>query len=150
MLEGGFDLLLELRLAQDRFLVALGRALEQRALVCGHLPDGLEFVQAQEPGQAEGIARIFFVVVRADEFVVARVAHDQLLDVRTQELPEPAGEIGFFERQALVGCDDGLHLGEEFFGLGGDAPELALRAVVIELGEHAILRVSIQPQPCYG
>ncbi len=70
--------------------------------------------------------------------------------VRTQQLPEPAGQIGLFEGQALVRRGNGPHVRQEFIGLGGDVPEAALPAVIVELGEHAILRVSIQPQPCYG
>ncbi len=144
MLEGRFDLL------QGRFLVGLSGALEEGALVGGHLPDRFQFIEPEEPGQPEGIARIFFVGMRADELVVPRVAHEQLRHVRTQQLPEPAGQIGLFEGQALVRRGDGLHVRDEFIGLGGDAPEAALPAVIVELGQHAILRVSIQLQPCYG
>jgi hypothetical protein len=149
VLEGGLDLLLELRLAQDRLFVRLRGALEEGAFLGGHLPDGLQLVEPEEPRQAKGIARIFFIVVRADEFVVARVAHHQLRDVRAQQLPEPARQVGFFQRQALVRRGDGLDLGDEPIELRGDAPELALGAVIVELGQHAGLSVRIQPPPCY-
>jgi hypothetical protein len=41
-------------------------------------------------------------------------------------------------------------LRDELLGLGGQAPELALGAVVVELGEDTILGVRIQPQPGYA
>lgn len=62
--------------------------------------------------------------MRADEFVVPRVAHHEL-HVRAQQLPEPAREVGLFEHQALVGRSDSLHLRDEFFGLRGKVPTLA-------------------------
>ncbi len=150
MLEGGFDLLLQLRLAQDRFLVALRGAFEEGARVGGHLPDGLEFAQAQEAREVERIALVLLVGMRADELVVPRVADDELLHVRAQQLPEPAGQVGFLQGQSLVARGDGLHLRDELVALRGQAPETALGAVVVELGKDAILGVRIQPQPGYG
>ena len=103
MLEEGFELELEAGLALDGIFISLGDAFEEDALILGGLPDGFEFVEAQEAGQREGIALVMFVVILADEAVAAGITDDDLLDMRFKQLADPAGEVGFFEHQALVG-----------------------------------------------
>ena len=120
MLEEGFELELEAGLALDGVFVAFGDALEEDALGVGGLPDGFEFVEAQEAGQGEGIAFVMLVVVVADEAVAAGITDDELLDVGFEELANPAGEIGFFEHQALVGGGNGLDMLDQLFGAGGE------------------------------
>jgi hypothetical protein len=63
----GLELELEAGLALDGVLVALGEAFEKDAPPVGGLPDGFEFVEAQEAGQGEGIAAVVLVVILADE-----------------------------------------------------------------------------------
>lgn len=149
MLEEGFDLELKAGLTPDGIIVSLGRAFEEDAGVVGGLPDGFEFIEAQEPGQGESIAAVLFVGMRADEAIVAGIADDELLDVGPQELGDPAGEIGFFEHEAFVFGGNGLDVLDEGVGLGAEAPPLAFAAVIIELGEQTILGVGIEAEPCY-
>ena len=149
MLEERFELELEAGLALDGVLVAFGDAFEEDALLLDGLPDGFEFVEAQETGQGEGIALVMLVRVFTDEAVAAGITDDELLDLRLEELAEPAGEVGFFEHQTLVGGGNGLEMLDEFLGLGGEAPGLNLLPVIIELAEDAIFGVGIQTEPCY-
>jgi len=114
------------------------------------LPDGFKFVEAQEAGQREGVAAIVLVVILADEVIAAGVTDDELLDVGFEELAQPAGEVGFFEHEPLVGGGDGLDLRDEFVGLGGKLPPLELGAVIIEVSEHAVFGVGIEAEPCYS
>ena len=149
MLEEGFELELEAGLAEHGIFVGLGGALEEDALIVGGLPDGLEFVETQEPGQGEGIAAVVFVGIVADEPIAAGVANDQLLELRLEELADPAGEIGFFEHEAFVGGGDGLDMFEQLPGIGGEAPPFEFRAVIVEMSQDAISGVGIQSEPCY-
>ncbi len=150
VLEEGFELELEAGLALDGVFVSLGAAFEEDALILGGLPDRFEFVEAQEAGQGEGVAAIVLVVILTDEVVAAGVTDDELLDVGLEELAEPAGEVGFFEHEPLVGGGDGLDLGDEFLGLGGKLPPLDFGAVVVEVSEDAVFGVGIEPEPCYS
>ena len=104
----------------------------------------------QQPGQREGIAAIMLVRIVADEAVAAGITDDELLDVGSEELAEPAGEVGLFEHEPLVGGGDGLNLRDEFFGRGGKAPPVELVPLIIELAEDAVFGVGIEPEPCYG
>ena len=74
-----------------------------------------------------------FVVILADEAVAAGIADDDLLDMRLEELADPAGEVGFFEHEVLVGGGDGLDMLDELLGLGGEAPPLDFGALIVEL-----------------
>jgi len=65
VLEEGFELEFEAGLALNGIFIRLGDAFEEDALILGGLPDGLEFVEAQEAGQGEGIAFVMFVVAGA-------------------------------------------------------------------------------------
>ena len=150
MLEEGFELEFEAGLALDGVFVGLGAAFEEDALRFDGLPDGFEFVEAQEAGQGEGVAAIVFVVIVADEVIAAGITDDELLDVRLEELAEPAGEVGFFEHEPLVGGGDGLDLGDELVGLGGELPPLELGAVIIEVREHTVFGVGVESEPCYS
>ena len=150
MLEESFELELEAGLALDGVFVGLGAAFEEDALRFDGLPDGFKFVEAQEAGQREGIAAIVFVMILADEMVAASVTDDELLDVGFEELAQPAGEVGFLEHEPLVGGGDGLDLGDELVGLGGELPPLELGAVIIEVSEDAVFGVGIEAQPCYS
>jgi len=58
------------------------------------------------------------VGIVTDEAVAAGVTDDELLDVRLAELAEPAGEVGFFEQEPLVGGGDGLNLISAIEGVG--------------------------------
>ena len=149
MLEEGFDLELEAGLAENRLFVGLGGAFEKDTLIVGGLPDGFELVEAQEPGQREGIAAVVFVGMVADEAIAPGIANDQLLDVGFEELADPTGEVGFFEHEALVGGGDGLDLFEEQLGIGRETPPLAFGALIVELSQNAISGVGIQTEPCY-
>ena len=149
MLEEGFDLEFEAGLAPDGIIVSLGGAFEEDARVVGGLPDGFEFIEAQESGQRKGIAAVVFVGMRADEPIVPGIADDDLLDVGSQELGDPAGEIGFFEHEAFVRGGDGLDMLNQGVRLGAEAPPLAFDALIIEMGEETILGVGIEAQPCY-
>ena len=140
---------LETGLAQDGVLVGFGDAFEEDALWVGGLPDGFEFVEAQEAGQGEGVAAVVLVVIVADEAVAAGVTDDELLDVGFEELADPAGEIGFFKHEPLVGGGDGLNMLDEFLGVGGELPPFDLSAVIVEVAEHAVFGVGIQAEPCY-
>ena len=73
MLEAGFELKLEPGLALDGQFIRLGAAFEEDALGLGGLPDGFEFVEAQEAGQGEGVAAVVLVMIVTDE-MVARTA----------------------------------------------------------------------------
>ena len=150
VLEEGFELELEAGLALDGVFISLGAAFEEDALRLDGLPDGFEFVEPQEAGQGEGVAAVVLVVIVADEMVAAGITDDELLDVGLEELAEPAGEIGFFEHEPLVGGGDGLNMLDELLGLGGKAPPLDFGAVIVELAEHAVFGVGIQTEPCYG
>ena len=150
MLEEGFELELEAGLALDGIFVAFGDAFEEDALSFGGLPDGFEFVEPQEPGQGEGIAFIMFVVILADEAVAARITDDELLDMRLKQLAEPAGEVGLFEHEVLLGGGNGLDMLHELFRLGGEAPPLDFGAVIIKLTEDTIFGVGIQAEPGYA
>ena len=149
MLEEGFELELEAGLALDGVFVSLGAAFEKDALFLDGLPDGFEFVEAQEAGEGEGVAAIVLVMILADEVVAAGITDDELLDVGFEELAEPAGEVGLFEHEPLVGGGDGLDLGNELLGLGGKLPPFDLAALIIELTEDTVFGVGIQPEPCY-
>ena len=107
----------------------------------GGLPDGFEFVEAQEAGQGEGIAAIMLVVIVADEAIATGITDDQVLDVRLEELADPAGKIGFLEHEPLVGGGDGLNMLDEFLGLGGKTPPLEFGAVIIEVAEDTVFGV---------
>lgn len=148
MLEEGFELKLEAGLTPDGIIVSLGGTFEEDAGVVGGLPDRFVFIEAQESGQGESIAPVMLVGMRADETIVAGIADDDLLDVRPQELGDPAGEIGFFKHEALVGGRDGLDVLNQSVGLGAEAPPLAFDALVIEMSQETILGVGIKPQPC--
>lgn len=149
MLEEGFDLELEAGLAQDGVFVGLGGALEEDALIVGGLPDGFEFVETEEPGQCEGVAAVVLVGILADEAVAAGIANDELLDLRLEQLADPAGEVGFFEHEAFDGGRDGLDMFEELLGLSREAPAIEFGALVVELSQDAISGVGIQAEPCY-
>ena len=149
MLEERFELEFEAGLTQDRIFVSLGGALEENALIIGGLPDGFEFVKAQEAGESKGIAAVMLVRILADETVAAGIADDELLDVRFKELGDPAGEVGFFEHEAFDGGGDGLELFEELLGIGWETPVVDFVAVIVEVGQHAISGVGIEAQPCY-
>jgi len=149
VLAEGFELKLEAGLALDGIFIGLGAAFEEDALIVDRLPDGFEFVEAQEAGQGEGVTAVMLVVIVTDELVAAGITDDELLDVRLEELADPAGEIGLFEHEPFVGGGDGLNLRNEFLGLGGKTPPLDFGAVIVELAEDAIFGVGIQPEPCY-
>jgi hypothetical protein len=150
MLEEGFELELEAGLTLDGILIAFGDAFEEHALILGGLPDGFEFIEAQEPGEGEGIPFIVFVVIFTDEAVAAGITDDDLLEVGFEELVEPAGEVGFFEHESFVGGGDGLNLLDEFLGLlGGERPGLDFLPLIIELSQEEIFGVGIQTEPCY-
>jgi hypothetical protein len=149
MLEEGFDLEFEAGLAPDGIIVSLGRAFEENAGVIGGLPDGFVFIEAQESGQGKGVAAVVLVGMRTDEPIVPGITDDDLLDMGSQELGDPAGEIGFFEHEPLVGGGNGLNVLDEGVGLGAEAPPLAFDALIIEMGEETILGVGIEAQPCY-
>ena len=149
MLEEGFELELEAGLAQDGIFIGLGDAFEEDALIVGGLPDGLEFVEAQEAGQRKGIAAVMFVVILADEAVAAGIADDELLDMGLEELADPAGEVGLFEHEAFVGGGDGLDMLDQELGLGGKLPPLDFGAVIVEVAEDTVFGVGIQTEPCY-
>ena len=150
MLEEGFELELETGLALDGVFVGLGAAFEEDALLVDGLPDGFKLVEAQEAGQSEGVTAIVFVMIMADEMVAAGVTDDELLDVGFEELAQPAGEVGFLEHEPLVGGGDGLDLGDELVGLGGELPPLELGAVIIEVSEDAVFGVGVESEPCYS
>jgi hypothetical protein len=150
VLEEGFELELEAGLALECVLVALGAAFEEDALRVGGLPDGFEFVEPQQAGQGEGVAAIVLVMIVTDEAVAAGITNDELLDVGLEQLADPAGEVGRFEHEPLVGGGDGLNVLEEFLGLGGKTPPFDFGAVVVEVAEHAVFGVGIQPEPCYS
>lgn len=149
MLKQGFELELEAGLALDGVFVGLSGAFEEDALLVGGLPDGFEFVEAQEAGEREGVAAIVLVGIVTDEAVAAGVTDDELLDMGFEELAEPAGEIGLLEHESLVGGGDGLQVLEELLGLGGETPPLDFGAVIVELTEDAVFGVGIEPEPCY-
>ena len=88
-------------------------------------------------------------MIVANEAVAAGIADDELLDVGFEEFAEPAGEIGLFEHEPLVGGGDGLNLRDELLGLGGKAPPLEFVALIVEVAEHTVFGVGIQPEPCY-
>jgi hypothetical protein len=90
-----------------------------------------------------------FVGIVADEPVAAGVANDQLLDVGLEGAADPAGEVGFFEHEALVGGGDGLDVFEQLLWIGGEAPPFELRALIVEMSQDAISGVGIQSEPCY-
>ena len=71
----------------------MGAAFEEDALGVGGLPDGFEFVEAQQAGQGEGVALIVLVMIVADEAVAAGITDDELLDVGQEELAEPAANF---------------------------------------------------------
>jgi hypothetical protein len=57
----------------------------------------------------------------------------------------PAGEVGLFEHEPLVGGGDGLNLGGEFFGLGGKLPPVEFAALVIQVTEQQFLEWASSP-----
>src|ERR1039458_8413674 len=149
MLEEGLELELEAGLAQDGVFITFGDALEEDAFIIGGLPDGFEFVEAQEAGQREGVAAVMLVGILADETVAAGIADDELLDMGLEKLGDPAGEVGLFEHEALVGAGNVLDMLEQEGGLGGKAPPFEFGAVIVEVTEDAIFGVGIQTEPCY-
>lgn len=149
VLEEGFDLEFEPGLTPDSIIVSLGGAFEEDARVVGGLPDGFVFIQAKESGQRKGITPVLFVGMGTDEAIMAGIADDELLNMRTQELGDPAGEIGFFEHEALVAGGDGLDMLDQGVGLGAEAPPFEFCALIVELSQDTILGVGIEAQPCY-
>jgi len=149
MLEEGFELEFEAGLPLDGVLVAFGDAFEEDALILGGLPDGFEFVEAQETGQGEGVAAVVLVGIVADEAIATGITDDDLLEVGFEQLADPAGEIGFFEHESFVGGGDGLDMLDEFLGLGGELPPLEFGAVIVEVAEDTVFGVGIQTEPCY-
>jgi hypothetical protein len=127
----------------------LSGAFEKDALIIGGLPDGPVFVEAQEAGEREGVAAVVLMGILADETVAAGITDDELLDMRPEELTDPAGEVGFFEHETFDGGGDGLEMFEELPGLRRETPVIDFIALVVELGQHAISGVGIQAQPCY-
>src|ERR1039458_10447704 len=97
MLEEGLELELEAGLAQDGVFITFGDALEEDALIIGGLPDGFEFVEAQEAGQREGVAAVMLVGILADETVAAGIADDELPDMGREELGDATREVGTLE-----------------------------------------------------
>ena len=150
MLEEGFDLELKAGLAQDGVFVGLGGAFKEDALIIGGLPDGPVFVEAQEAGQRKGITAVVLVGILADEAIAAGIANDELLDMRLEELTNPAGEVGFFEHETFDGGRDGLDMFEELLGMSREAPVIDFMALIVELGQNAISGVGIQAEPCYS
>ena len=149
MLEEGFDLEFKAGLTQDRVFVGLCGAFEEDALIVGGLPDGFEFVQAQEAGERKGVPAVVFVGILADEAIAAGITDDDLLDHRLEELRDPAGEVGFFEHEPFDGGRDGLDMFEEWLGIGREAPAVEFGAAIVELSQNAISGVGIQSEPCY-
>ena len=149
MLEERFELEFKAGLAQDGVFVGLCGALEENALIIGGLPDRFEFVKAQKAGEGKGIAAVMLVGILADQAVAAGIAHDELLDVRVEELGDPAGEVGFFEHEVFDGDGDGLDVFEELPGIGRKTPVVDFVALVVELSQDAISGVGIQAEPCY-
>jgi len=149
VLEEGFELELEAGLALDGVFVSLGAAFEEDALILDGLPDGFEFVEAQEAGQGEGIAAVVLVVILADEMVASGVTDDELLDVGFEELAEPAGEIGLFEHEPFVGGGDGVNLSDELLRLGGKLPPVEFATLIVQVREHAVFGMGIESKPCY-
>src|ERR1039457_4524380 len=90
-----------------------------------------------------------FVVILADDAVAARIAEDELLDMRLEELGDPAGEVGLFEHEALVGGGNVLDMLDQEGRLGGEAPPFEFGALIVEVPEDAIFGVGIQTEPCY-
>src|ERR1022692_1327770 len=90
-----------------------------------------------------------FVVILADEAVAARIAEDELLDMRLEELGDPAGEVGLFEHEALVGGGNVLDMLHQEGRLGGEAPPFEFGALIVEVPEDALFGVGIQTEPCY-
>ena len=150
VLKEGFEAEFEAGLAQDRMFVGLRGAFEEDALIVGGLPDGFEFIKAQEASQGEGVAPVVFMGILADEAIAAGIANDQLLDVGFEQLADPAGQIGFLEHEAFVGGGDGLDVVEELLGIGGETPPAALGALIVQLCQDAVFGVGIQAQPCYS
>jgi len=149
VLEEGFELEFESGLALDGVFIAFGNAFEEDALRFDGLPDGFEFIEAQEACQGEGVAAVVLVVIVTDEAVAAGIADDELLDMGFEQLADPAREIGFFEHEALVGGGDVLDMLEEEPGLGGKLPRFEFGAVIVEVAENAVFGVGIQTEPCY-
>jgi hypothetical protein len=90
------------------------------------------------------------VGVLADEAIAAGIANDELLDLRLEELCDPAGEVGFFEHETFDGGRDGLDMFEELLGMSREAPAVEFGAVIVELSQNAISGVGIQSEPCYS
>ena len=149
MLEEGFNLEFKAGLAENRLFVGLGGAFEEDALVVGGLPDGFEFMEAQEAGQREGVAAVVFVGIVADEAVAAGIANDELLDVGLEQLGDPTGEIGFFEHEVFDGGRDGLDIAEELLGISLETPVIDFVALIVELSQNAVFGVGIQSEPGY-
>jgi len=149
VLEERFELELEAGLALDGIFVGLSAAFEEDALLVAGLPDGFEFVEPEQAGEGEGVAAIVLVVILTDEVIAAGVTDDELLDMGFEELAEPAGEVGFLEHEPFVGGGNGLDLGDELLGLGGQLPPLELGAVIIEVSEDAVFGMGIEAEPCY-
>ena len=149
VLEEGFDLEFEPGLAANGLIISLGGAFEQQPGGVGGLPDRFEFIEPEQSGQGKGIAAVLLVGLGADEAIVPGITDDDLLDVGTEELGDPAGEIGFFEHEAFVTGRNGLDVLNQSVWLGAKAPPLAFAALVIEMSEETILRVGIEAQPCY-
>ena len=91
MLEDRFDLELEAGLAADGVVIGLGGTFEEDAEFAGGLPDRFVFVEPEEAGQGKGIPPVMFIGMGADETIVAGIADDQLVDMRTEQLNDPAG-----------------------------------------------------------
>jgi hypothetical protein len=149
MLVKGFDLELEAGLAADGVIVGLGGAFEEDAQIAGGLPDRLVFIEPEQAGQGKGVAAVMLVGVGTDEAIAPGIADDDLLEVRAEELSDPAGQVGFFEDESFVGGGDGLDMLDEGVGLGTKAPPFEFVALIVEVSEDTILGVGIQAQPCY-
>jgi hypothetical protein len=150
VLEEGFDLEFEAGLAQDGVFIGLGGALEEDALIVGGLPDGFEFVEAQEASQGEGVTAVVLVGILADEAIAPGITNDELLDLRLEELGDPAGEVGFFEHETFDGGRDGLDMFEELLGMSRETPAIDFGAVIVEVSQNAVSGVGIQSEPCYS
>lgn len=104
--EGRLKLLFEGDLLLPHVDVMLNHSLEDRAVVIGGLIDGLQLAETEQTTERVGVGLVALASVPADERVLPRVAHEDLIHVGIKQASGPSGQaeisaVALFEREPL-------------------------------------------------
>jgi hypothetical protein len=114
------------------------------AVAVGTDPDFLEMSEGKQGAKGSHVVFIALVGIGADEFIEARFANDELLDVGAQELGGPAGKRRGFQGETHTGASQKSDLGDKIFSGGGEADGFGVGSIGREGGEHGCGAVEVQ------